>query len=148
MNKKWLIVAAVVVLAVGAGSFWAGMSFGESRANQARQRLFQERFGGQGGQITVPGPFRTPQPGQGGAERFAGGILGTIEAVEGDALVITTQEGAIRVRITDTTLVEKYTTVAIGDLETGERVAVSGMRNEDGSYTARSIQVLPARESQ
>jgi len=146
MNKKWLIVAAVVVLAVGAGSFWAGMAFGESRANQARQRLFQERFGGQGGQF--PGPFRTPQPGQGGAERFAGGILGTIEAVEGDALVITTQEGAIRVRITDTTLVEKYTTVAIGDLESGERVAVSGTRNEDGSYTARSIQVLPARESQ
>ena len=146
MNKKWLIVAAVVVLAVGAGSFWAGMAFGESRANQARQRLFQERFGGQGGQF--PGPFRTPQPGQGGAERFAGGILGTIEAVEGDALVITTQEGTIRVRITDTTLVEKYTTVAIGDLESGERVAVSGTRNEDGSYTARSIQVLPARESQ
>ena len=146
MNKKWLIVAAVVVLAVGAGSFWAGTAFGESRANQARQRLFQERFGGQGGQF--PGPFRTPQPGQGGAERFAGGILGTIEAVEGDALVITTQEGAIRVRITDTTLVEKYTTVAIGDLESGERVVVSGTRNEDGSYTARSIQVLPARESQ
>jgi len=146
MNKKWLIVAAVVVLAVGAGSFWAGMAFGESRANQALQRLFQERFGGQGGQFPVP--FQTPQPGQGGAERFAGGILGTIEAVEGDALVITTQEGTIRVRITDTTLVEKYTTVAIGDLESGERVAVSGTRNEDGSYTARSIQVLPAGESQ
>lgn len=146
MNKKWLIVAAVVVVAVGAGSFWAGMSFGQSRANQARERLFQERFGGQGGEF--PGPFRTPQPGQGGAERFAGGILGTIEAVEGNALVVTTQEGAIRVRITDTTLVEKYTTVAIGDLETGERVAVSGTRNEDGSYTARSIQVLPAGESQ
>lgn len=146
MNKKWLIVAAVAVLAVGVGSFWAGMSFGESRANQARERLFRERFGGQGGQF--PGPFRTPQPGHGVAERLAGGILGTIEVVEGDALVITTQEGAIRVRITDTTLVEKYTTVAIGDLETGERVAVSGTRNEDGSYTARSIRVLPARESQ
>jgi len=147
MRKTLIIIAALlVVLAVGAGSFWAGMSYGESRANQARQRLLRERFGGQGGQF--PGPFRTPQPGQGGAERLAGGIMGTIEAVEGDALVITTQEGAIRVRITDTTLVEKYTTVTIGDLETGEKVVVSGTRNEDGGYTARSIQVLPARESQ
>lgn len=148
MRKTLIIIAALlVVLAVGAGSFWAGMSYGQSRANQARPRLLREQFGGQGGQF--PGPFRTPQPGQGGAERLtAGGILGTIEAVEGDALVITTQEGTIRVQITDTTLVEKYTTVAIGDLESGERVAVSGTRNEDGSYTARSIQVLPAGESQ
>ncbi|MFB0547194.1 MAG: DUF5666 domain-containing protein [Anaerolineae bacterium] len=137
------IVTLLVIMAVVAGSFWAGMSFGEARVNQGR-----ERFRGQGGQ--APGLFRTPQPGQGGAERFAGGIMGTIEAVEGDALIVTTQEGDISVRTTDTTIIEKYTTVAIGDLEAGERVVVSGTRDDDGSYTARSIRVLqvaPAPQS-
>ena len=130
-----IIVALLVVVAVVAGSFWAGMSFGQARANQGR-----ERFRGPGGQ--APGLFGTPQPGQRGAERLAGGIMGTIEAVEGDTLIVTTQEGTIRVQTTDTTMIEKYTTVTIGDLEAGEGVMVSGTRHDDGSYTARSIRVL------
>lgn len=143
------IVAVLVIIAVIAGSFWAGMSFGQARANQARERLLRERFRGPGGQ--GPSLFGTPQPGQRGAERFAGGIMGTIEAVEGDALIVTTQEGTIRVQTTDTTLIEKYTTVTIGDLEAGEGVMVSGTRQDDGSYTARSIRVLqvpPTPQSQ
>ena len=138
------IVAVLVIIAVIAGSFWAGMSFGQARASQAR-----EQFRGPGGQ--APGLFGTPQPGQRGAGRFAGGIMGTIEAVEGDTLIVTTQEGDISVRTTDTTLIEKYTTVTIGDLEAGEGVMVSGTRQDDGSYTARSIRVLqvpPAPQSQ
>ena len=139
-----IIVALLVLIAVVAGSFWAGMSFGQARANQAR-----EQFRGPGGQ--VPGLFGTPQPGQRGAGRLGGGIMGTIEAVEGDTLIVTTQEGEISVQTTDTTMIEKYTTVAISDLETGERVVVSGTRQDDGSYTARSIRVLqlpPAPQSQ
>jgi hypothetical protein len=70
--------------------------------------------------------------------------VGTIKAVEGGALTITTQEGTVRVQTTDTTIIEKYTAVGVGDLGVGERVVISGSRNEDGSVTARSIQVLPA----
>jgi uncharacterized protein Veg len=136
MKKTVIIIVALLVLvAVVAGSFWAGMSFGQARANQGRQQ-----FRGPGGQ--GPGLFGTPQPGQGGAERWGGGIMGTIEAVEGNTLVVTSQEGTIRVQTTDTTLIEKYTTVTIGDLEAGEGVMVSGTRQDDGSYTARSIRVL------
>jgi uncharacterized protein Veg len=136
MKKTVIIIVALLVLvAVVAGSFWAGMSFGQARANQGRQQ-----FRGPGGQ--GPGLFGTPQPGQGGAERWGGGIMGTIEAVEGNTLVVTTQEGTIRVQTTDTTLIEKYTTVTIGELEAGEGVMVSGTRQDDGSYTARSIRVL------
>jgi len=139
-----IIVTLLVIVAAVAGSFWAGMSFGQARANQGR-----ERFRGPGGQ--GPGLFGTPQPGQGGAGRFGGGIMGTIEAVEGDTLIVTTQEGDISVRTTDTTLIEKYTTVAVSDLEAGEGVMVSGTRQDDGSYTARSIRVLqipPTLQSQ
>jgi hypothetical protein len=141
-----IIVALLVIVAVVAGSFWAGMSFGQAQANQGR-----EQFRGPGGQGPGPEPFGTPQPGQGGPERSGGGLMGTIEAIEGNTLVVTTQEDTIRVQTTDTTLIEKYTTVAISDLEAGEGVVVSGTRQDDGSYTARSIQVLqvpPASQSQ
>ena len=40
----------------------------------------------------------------------------------------------------DTTLIEKTMSVSVGDLKVGERVMVSGSKNDDGSYTARSIQ--------
>jgi len=139
-----IIVAFLVLIAVVAGSFWAGMSFGQARADQGRQQ-----FRGPGGQ--GPGLFGTPRPGQGGAGRFGGGIMGTIEAVEGNTLVVTTLEGTIRVQTTDTTLIEKYTAVAVSDLEAGEGVMVSGTRQDDGSYTARSIRVLqipPTLQSQ
>jgi hypothetical protein len=46
------------------------------------------------------------------------------------------------VHATDTTLIEKYMTVGVADLQAGERVVVSGSQNDDGSVTARSIQSM------
>jgi len=37
--------------------------------------------------------------------------------------------------------------VTVGDLKVGEQVVVSGSRNNDGSYTARSIQSMRALPS-
>jgi len=144
MGKRVLIglgILALVILAA-AGGFYYGTSVGEARASQARQQLFQQRMRGQGGQFR--GPFQTPQPGQEGGARLGGGILGTIEAVEDDTLVVSSQEGTLRVRTTDTTLIEKYKSVGVEELGTGEQVMISGSRNDDGSVTARSIQSLRA----
>jgi len=74
--------------------------------------------------------------------------MGTIEEVGDDTLVITTEEDTIQIETTDTTLIHKYAIVTIADLEAGERVVVSGTRKEDGSYAARSIQVLPRQAPQ
>jgi len=149
MNRRvWIGLGVVVLVIVAAsGGFFYGLSVGQARADQARQQAFRQRAGGQGGQF--PGPFATPQSGErtGSAAR-GGGIMGTIEAVEGDTLTVNTQEGIIRVRITDTTLIEKYTSVDVSALGVGERVVVSGSRNEDGSITARSLQSLPASQFQ
>jgi hydrogenase maturation factor len=71
--------------------------------------------------------------------------MGTIKAVEGDTLVVTTEKGEIRVQTTDTTLIEKSMALEVGDLEVGEQVMVSGSQNDDGSITARSIRISAAR---
>ena len=134
-------ILALVILAAG-GGFYYGTSVGEARASQARQQLFQQGMRGEGGQFQFSGPFQTPQPGQEGRARLGGGILGTIEEVKGDTLVVNTQEGTIRVRTTDTTLIEKYSSVGVEELEIGERLIISGPRSDDGSITARSIQCL------
>jgi len=73
---------------------------------------------------------------------MGGGIMGTIEGIDGDSLVVSTEEGTIRVQTTDTTLIEKSMTVTVGDLEVGEGVVVSGSQNDDGSLTARSIRSM------
>lgn len=143
------LVAVLLLAAVGGGAFYYGTKVGEKRVLQNPQLLFQRMAAGQeGGQFQrqfqgqIPGPSGTPQPGQRGIQALGGGVAGTIERIEGTTLVISTDEGSVRVQTSDTTLIEKMMSVDVTDLQIGERVMVSGSKNEDGSYTARSIQSL------
>ena len=68
--------------------------------------------------------------------------MGTIEEIQGNTLVLSTQDGTVRVQTSDTTLIEKFTSVGLLELKVGEQVMASGTKNDDGSYTARSIQSL------
>jgi len=108
----------------------------------------QERFRARGIQLPegaqVPAPGQFQQRGQGTAAQFGGGIRGTIQAIEGDTLVVNTDDGVIKVKTTDTTMTEKNMPVRVGDLGVGEMVIVSGPRNDDGSITARSIMSVRA----
>ena len=141
MNRVGMVVIGVVVIAaVAGGAFWAGTRVGENRALQDPTRFFQQRIRGQGGQFPVASG--TPPAGVRGNLGVGGGTVGTIETIEGDTVVLSTETGTIRVQTTDTTLIEKSMTVQVGDLEVGEQVVVSGSRNDDGSVTARSIRSL------
>ena len=149
MRKAWIGVAVVLlVVAVGAGAFWAGMTYGKSQAEQDVMGLIQERMGGRGERVPGQGMFL--QEGQGDAPQFGSGMMGamgtmgTIEGVEGETLVINSDEGLIRVQTTDTTMIEKNMPVGVGDLEVGEMVVVSGPQNDDGGVTARSIMSIRA----
>jgi hypothetical protein len=149
MRKIWIVVGVLVlVVAVGGGAFWAGMSYGKSQARQDITGLMQQRFGARGGQVPEGGQFpgggQLPQGGQGDTTQFGGGIRGTIQAIEGETLVINTDDGTINVKTTDTTMIEKNMPVGVGDLEVGEMVVVSGPQNEDGSVTARSVMSVRA----
>jgi hypothetical protein len=134
------LIAAVVLAAVAGGAFYAGTKVGENRVIQDPARVFQQRVRGQEG--AFPGMLGTPPAGREGALRIGGGLVGTIEEIEGLTLVVRTAEETIRVQTTDTTLIEKSMTVTVGDLEIGEQVTVAGSRNDDGSLTARSIRSM------
>lgn len=148
--KKWMIalIAVLVVAGVGAGGYFLGMKAGEQKVLANPSLVFQ-RMGGQGGQIRIDGQFPgqdgAPTGGRGGVQFQGGGLAGTVESVNGADVVIKTDQGSITVKTTDSTLIEKNVTVAVGDLTVGESVMVSGSKNDDGSYTARSIQSLRAR---
>ena len=154
MKKAWIGVAvALLVVAVGAGAFWAGMTYGKSQAEQDVMGLIQERMGAGARGGRVPGQGMFPQGEQGDAPQFGEsmmgamgtmGTMGTIEGVEGETLIINTDEGLIRVQTTDTTLIQKNMSVGVGDLEIGEAVVVSGPQNDDGSITARSVMSVGA----
>jgi len=144
------LVAVLVLAAVGGGAFYYGTKVGENRVLQNPQLLFQQmRAGQQGGQFQgqFTSPSGTPQAGQRGTLVQGGGLMGTIEKVEGNTVVITTDTGSVSVQTSDTTLIEKTMSIGVGDLTVGERVMVSGTKNDDGSYTARSIQSVRGGQS-
>jgi uncharacterized protein YneF (UPF0154 family) len=148
--KKWMIalIAVLVVVGVGAGGYFLGMKAGEQKVLDNPSLVFQ-RMRGQGGQIQIEGQFPgadgAPTTGRGGVQFQGGGLAGTIESVAGTTVVIKTEQGSVTVQTTDSTLIEKNVTVGVGELTVGESVMVSGSKNEDGSYTARSIQSLRGR---
>ncbi len=154
MNKPLKIILGVVVVAlIAAGSFYGGMVFGKQQATASAATVpmnFPEGFQPPDG-ATLPGDGtgRFGARGQGGAAGgFAaqpGMIFGEIQSIDGDTLLIVDANGAEkRVQVTNTTLIEKNASVEVTDLAAGETVIVSGSENDDGSVTARSVQVAPA----
>jgi len=141
MNKVVKIVLGVVlVLAVAGGSFYGGTVYGKSQLQAQFTAGRAGGFPGQGGFTARTGT----QNGQAGGAR-GNMLFGTIKTVNADGLVVTDQnKNDINVKIAGTTLIEKNMTVKVTDLAEGETVIISGNKADDGTITARSLQVAPA----
>jgi hypothetical protein len=121
-----------------AGRFQSGQmpqgQFDPSQMTEEQRQQFQQARGNrQGG---------TPQAGARGA--FGGGSFGTIESIENGIIVVKTQSATMKVKTTDTTLIEKQMSVGVAELKVGDQSSVSGSQGDDGVTTARSIRVLSA----
>lgn len=137
MNKKYFAILGATVLIVGAGAFYGGMKYAQSKSASDRQQRFGQATGsGQGG-------FRG---GQGGA----GGVLVSGEVISKDSQSITvkTRDGSSKiVFFSDATEVSKFVAGASIDLAVGKTVIVIGKANSDSSITSQSIQIRPASQT-
>jgi hypothetical protein len=146
MNRVAMgVIGAVILVVVAGGAFYGGMKVGQNQVIANPMQYLQQarvqggQFPGQGGD--VPRFRGTPEPGQQGFGRI-GGAFDTIQSIEGNEVLVSREDGIVRIITTDTTLIQKYTSVGVDELEPGEQVIVSGSENEDGSITARSIRSL------
>ena len=148
--------AAGARAAAGGGQFAAA---GQGGQRSAGGQTAQQGAGGQAGQGTGAATTggAAAGAGQGGAGRGAGGqagggrTVGAVESLTGDTLTVTTQNGAVKVQLSEQTTIQKRTPGSRettpgtrADLTAGTRVMVQGPAGEDGTVTAQTIQVLPA----
>ncbi len=136
MNKNQFIGVVVVLIIVGGGAFYAGMSYAGSQT-PARS---SSTFSGAGG----AGGFA----GRTGARGAAGGgiTLGTIVASSNGSISIQQQNGSSTeiVLVGPSTQILKTVAGSASDLSVGTTVTITGTSNSDGSMTANSIQIRPA----
>jgi uncharacterized protein YneF (UPF0154 family) len=132
--KKNLILILIVLIIVGAGGFFGGMKYGESQAlknltPEKMREIFQ-----QGGQTFQGQRQRTGQ-------NF---VLGQVISKDEKSLTIKLADGSTKiVFFSQSTQISKATEGSIEDIEIGKEVSVTGTQNEDGSLTARTIQISP-----
>ncbi len=124
--KNNLVTAVVVVILIGAGSFYGGMKY--QQLKNPRTGNFQGARNGQQG-----------QRGQGTRP-----INGEILSQDDKSITVKLQDGSSKiVLVGDSATINKSAEASKSDLKTGEKVAVFGTENSDGSVTAQNIQLNP-----
>jgi uncharacterized protein YneF (UPF0154 family) len=136
--KKNLILILIVLIIVGAGGFFGGMKYGQSQAlknltPEKMREIFQQR----GGQLFTQNQGQRQRAGQ----NF---VLGQVISKDEKSLTIKLADGSTKiVFLSQSTQITKATEGSIEDIEIGKEISVIGTQNEDGSLTARTIQISP-----
>jgi len=143
MKKNIIVgIAIIVVVVVGAGSFYGGMRYGQSKSSagggldnlsaEQRQVRFQQMGGANAG-------------GQRGTRTGNGSAAGEIISKDANSVTVKLNDGGSKIVFFSTsTQVMKFSTGSLNDLVVGENITISGTANQDGSVTAQSIQLRPA----
>lgn len=130
--KNTILATIVLLVIVGGAAFFAGMKY-----QQSKQRSFSGQFGG-------PWETRTGQRQFQGNQAGLRPVSGEIISSDADSIAVKLQDGSSKiVLLSDKTEINKAVSTAKEDLKVGERVAVFGQENPDGSVTAQSIQLNP-----
>jgi hypothetical protein len=132
MNKKYLIIGIILVVLIGAGSFYAGMQY---EKNQKR----------------MPGNFQEFNNGTGGngqkrlGNQNGGFTIGDIISRDDKSVTVKLANGSSKIIFFgDSTKVNKTADGTLSDLQVGTGVMITGTSNQDGSITAQSIQIRPS----
>lgn len=145
MNKKNILSIIIVLAVVAGGSFYGGMKYGQSKISKGgRQNLSnlsqqerQQRFQQMG--ASVGGALDAVKSGN----RAGGGLIsGEIISKDNKSITVKLQDGGSKiVFFSESTEVGKFVNGTSVDLEIGKTVMVNGTANQDGSVTAKSIQL-------
>ncbi len=133
--KKNIIFFVFAAVIIAAGGFFAGMKYQQSQSPAGRLGSFQG--------------IRSGNLGQRGAGLPVGGqgyrpVNGDIISMDDKSITVKLQDGSSKiVLLSDTTTFNKSSNGSKSDLKTGEKVAVFGTENSDGSVTARNVQLNP-----
>jgi len=135
-NTKIAIIFLLIIF--GGVGFFAGMKY-----QQSKQPTFNRQFGGQ---------QRTGMMGQG---QFSGNrqdfrmVNGEIIGSDDKSITVKMQDGSSKIVIlSDKTTINKAASATKEDLKTGEKVAIFGENNSDGSVSANNIQLNPVMGGQ
>ncbi len=143
MKKVLIIIGAVIIaVALAGGSFYGGMAYQRTQANNVRDTFLRSRglagTGATGGFAGGAGNG-TPGAGRGG---FGGGATGQVKSVDGNILTLSTAQNETKVTLSDTTRIEKSVQGALSDLQPGMQVMVTGQRDANGNITAVQVLIL------
>lgn len=124
---KNLNFLAVILLFVGLGvGFFAGMKYQSGKATTQNSRQF------------------TNGRGQFGQRNGMRPVAGEILSSDSNSITVKLADGSSKiVLLSDKTQINKAETASVSDLKSGERVAIFGTENSDGSITAQNIQLNP-----
>jgi len=129
-NQNILVSLLLIVIFSGLG-FFAGTKYQSSKT---------PTFGRMGNRPEISGTPRRMGFNQ---------IMGEIIAQDEKTLTIKTLDGSSKIIVlTESTLYNKSSEAAITDLKTGEKVAIFGKENQDGTVTADNINLNPALRAQ
>jgi len=130
-----LIIFVITILVVGAGAFYGGMKYQESKIVKERQQTFQQFGANATGGSRVSGRTNSNMLG------------GEIIAKDDKSITIKLRDGQGGSKIvffSDSTKITKSAEGSINDLEISKTVFVGGKQNADGSFTAETIQLSPS----
>ncbi len=133
--KNQLILTGIAVILIGGAAFFGGINYQKGKAMGPGRN-------GQGDSRVQDGNHAGGLQGRGN-----GGIRpvsGEIMSQDDKSITVKLQDGTSRlVVVSNTTQINKTQEATKSDLKTGERVAVFGTENADGSVTAQNIQLNP-----
>jgi len=130
MKKNTIIMMIIAVVIVGAGSFFGGMKY-----QQSKQPSFMRQAGrlnaGDRGQLRPSGTGFRP-------------VSGEIISSDEKSITVKLQDGSSKIVVlSEKTEINQASEASREALKVGEKVAVFGAENSDGSVTAQNIQLNP-----
>jgi len=129
---KKLILFIIALIVVGAGAFYGGIKYEQSKISGQRPS-FQNLS-----------PEQRQQFAQRAGRADTNFLSGEVISKDEQSLTLKMSDGGSKIIFfSDSTEISKTTEGTIDDIEIGKQIMVSGDQNSDGSITAKTIQLSP-----